>query len=377
MTRTRDILVLDWNDRTNPFAGGSEIVIAEVFGRLAAEGHRVTLLCSGHDGLPAEEELDGIRVVRVGMRYTYNFVVPSAVRRLHRETPFDVLVDNLNKIPLYTPLFSPVPVVGLGHHLFGLTIFQEVPPPVSIYVFLSELGVPWAYRSTPMAVVSESTKEDFVERGLAPDRIRVVYNGLDPEKYRLGDGAKESRPTLLALGRIRKYKRLDLVVDAVAELGRTKYPDLQLLVAGSGNYVEPLKKHAAKVGAERWVRFVGRVAEEEKVRLYRTSWALVMTSPKEGWGLTCMEAQACGTPVVASDSPGLREAVRHEGSGLLVPHGDREALRDALDRILGDADFRSRMEKGALALAAEFSWKRQAGEMLDLIEETTVSEGNR
>jgi glycosyltransferase involved in cell wall biosynthesis len=144
-------------------------------------------------------------------------------------------------------------------------------------------------------------------------------------------------------------------------------------VAGSGNYLESLEEHARRSGASRFVRFVGRVSEEEKVELYRRSWALVMTSPKEGWGLTCLEAQACGTPVIASDAPGLREAVRHEESGILVRHGDRAALRDAMDRLVRDRPLRERLGAGALRFAAGFSWGKAADETLELIEEVIGS----
>jgi len=370
----RRILLVNWNDRTNPHAGGAEIHLHETFGRLARRGHHVTLLCSGYAGAPAEETLDGMCVRRVGGRYTFNFVVARALRALFRESSFDVVVEALNKIPLYTPAFSPVPVLGIGHHLFGGTIFREVPPPLALYVWLGELAVPWVYRKVPMAVISRSTREDFVLRGLSPDRVRVVYVGVDSARY--GPDAATPRaesPALLALGRIRRYKRLDLVVDAVAELARSEHPDLTLTIAGSGNYREALEEHVRRTSATPFVRFVGQVSEEEKVRLYRRSWALVMTSPKEGWGLTCLEAQACGTPVIASDSPGLREAVRNDESGLLVPHGDRAALRVAMERLVRDAALRARLEAGALRFAAGFSWDRATDETLGLVEEVIRS----
>jgi glycosyltransferase involved in cell wall biosynthesis len=183
---------------------------------------------------------------------------------------------------------------------------------------------------------------------------------------------REEKPTLLALGRIRKYKRLDLVIDAVAELARRKHPDLALNVAGSGNYLDKLRAHARRSKADEFVHFLGRVTEDRKIDLYRRAWALVMTSPKEGWGLTCLEAQACGTPVIASDSPGLREAVRHERSGILIPHGKRAELASAIDRFLSDASLRERLGRGAVEFAKSFTWERCADEIERLIEETIV-----
>jgi glycosyltransferase involved in cell wall biosynthesis len=365
--RGRDILLVNWNDRTNPFAGGAEIHLHELFSRLVERGHRVTLLCSGYRGASPREVLDGIDVRRIGGRYTYNFVLPRHLRRLVRDEPFDIVVEALNKIPLYSPLYSPLPVVAIGHHLFGTTIFREVPPPMSLYVYLSELPLARGYRGVPVEVISRSTGDDFAARGLPQERIRVVYVGIDREQYRPGPG-RAGQPTLLALGRIRKYKRLDLVVDAVAELARGRHPELRLIVAGSGNWERALREHVRATGASSCVEFVGRVTEEEKVALYRRAWAMVMTSPKEGWGLTCLEAQACGTPVIASDSPGLREAVRDGETGILVPHGDRVRLVDAIDGLLRDGARREELSRGAVRFADTFSWERCADETMELIE---------
>jgi glycosyltransferase involved in cell wall biosynthesis len=166
------------------------------------------------------------------------------------------------------------------------------------------------------------------------------------------------------------------VVDAVAELSRDRHPGLRLIVAGTGNHLEALREHVRRRGVVDRVTFTGLVTEEEKLRLYRRAWALVMTSPKEGWGLTCLEAEACGTPVVASDSPGLREAVRHEETGLLVPHADLPALVTALDRLLSDEGLRDRWTRGALRFAGTFSWDKCADETMDWIE-TTIANGER
>jgi glycosyltransferase involved in cell wall biosynthesis len=373
---SRRILLVNWNDRTNPHAGGAEIHLHELFARLAARGHRVTLLCSGYPGAPDEEVLDGLHVRRIGGRYTFNFALLAELRRLAGQ--FDVVVEALNKIPLCTPALTGAPVLGIGHHLFGATIFREVPPPMSLYVFLSELLVPWVYRRVPMEVISESTRHDFEMRGLSPDRIHVVYVGLDAGRYRPSpEHPREAEPTLLALGRVRKYKRLDLVIDAVLELARSHHPGLRLLVAGTGNYLAGLKRHAERRAAGDSVQFLGHVSEAEKIALYRRAWALVMTSPKEGWGLTCLEAEACGTPVIASDSPGLREAVRHETTGLLVPHGKRAALVAAMDRVVTDEALRNRLAAGALEFAARFSWDRCADETLELLERTMANGGMR
>jgi glycosyltransferase involved in cell wall biosynthesis len=83
---------------------------------------------------------------------------------------------------------------------------------------------------------------------------------------------------------------------------------------------------------------------------------VVQPSPKEGWGLTVVEAGACGTPVVAADSPGLRDSVRRDETGLLVRYDDDDALAAALVRVLRDAPLRERLGAAGIAWAARFTW---------------------
>jgi len=110
------------------------------------------------------------------------------------------------------------------------------------------------------------------------------------------------------------------------------------------------------------------LSEQQKVDLYRSARVFVNPSEKEGWGLTVLEANACGTPVVASDSPGLRDSVRHEQTGLLVPHADVAAAADAIIRILRDEDEWRRLRRGALAWAAGFRWDAVTDQIQAVIE---------
>ena len=101
---------------------------------------------------------------------------------------------------------------------------------------------------------------------------------------------------------------------------------------------------------------MGFVKEPTKLQLLRSSWVHVLTSPKEGWGISVIEAAACGTPSVASDSPGLRESVLNEKTGLLLKHGDVGALVEALEALVCDAEQRQRMSDSAREFSEEFSW---------------------
>ncbi|MYI06151.1 MAG: glycosyltransferase, partial [Gemmatimonadetes bacterium] len=132
-----------------------------------------------------------------------------------------------------------------------------------------------------------------------------------------------------------------------------------MIVAGKGDARKDLEETARRLGIGDRVRFAGFVPEDEKAELLARSWVHVLTSPREGWGIASLEASACGTPSVVSDSPGLRETVRHGETGVIVPHGDVEALAGALARVM-DPSERDRMGKAAREMAVGFSWDRVA-----------------
>jgi glycosyltransferase involved in cell wall biosynthesis len=108
------------------------------------------------------------------------------------------------------------------------------------------------------------------------------------------------------------------------------------------------------------VRFLGRISEAEKLSLLRRAWALAFASPKEGWGITNLEAAACATPVVASNSPGIRESVRHDVTGFLVPHGDIPAMAKAMRRLAESRQLVTSLGNSAREFAATFTWERAA-----------------
>lgn len=358
------ILVLNWLDRENPLAGGAETHLHETFGRLAARGHSVTLLCSGWPGCPATRvNLDGIDVHRAGRRYTFSVAGPAYYRRHLAAGGFDVVVEDLNKVPLFSPWWTKAPVALLVHHLFGTTAFQEASVPLASATWALERPIPMVFRDTPTVSVSESTREDLIRRGLPGNLIEVIPNGIELERFGPDpQGVHTPDPTILFLGRVKKYKRVDLLIRAVARL-RERGVRVVLRIGGRGSEVPALERLAERLGVSDRVEFLGFVTEAEKLQLFRRSWIHALTSPKEGWGIANLEAAACGTPTVASDSPGLRESVVHGETGLLVPHGDIDALTDAISALVGDPALRSRMSVAALAFAKGYSWDASAERM--------------
>jgi glycosyltransferase involved in cell wall biosynthesis len=320
----------------------------------------VTLLVSGWNGGSARDHLDRMDIHRVGGRHSYLLGARRYFRSALRERGFDLIIEDLNKVPLFSPYWASAPLVLLVHHLFGATAFQEASLPIAAATWVLERPVPRVYRRAPVQAVSESTADDLVRRGFRRDQITVIPNGVDLEFY--CPDPRETRfaePTILYLGRVKKYKRIDLVVRAVAML-RAQGLGAKLIVAGKGNAADSVRRLAAELGIAEALSMPGYVDENEKRSLFRRSWVHVLTSSKEGWGISNLEAAACGTPTVASDSPGLRDSVVHGTTGFLVPHGNVAGLAAHLRLILEDTALRERLSVGAHRFALEFSWDRAA-----------------
>jgi glycosyltransferase involved in cell wall biosynthesis len=353
------LLIVNWQDIENPQAGGAEIHLHEIFGRLAARGHEVTLLCGGWPGHQERARLDGMEVHRVGTRATFGALAYPVYRRTLHARPWDLVLEDINKVPLYTPLWGAKRVAALVPHLFGGTAFLELPAPLAAAVWVSERPLGRIYRDVPFEAISESTRDDLVARGIPRDHVEVIYPGMDTRGYTPDPGARSGQPLFAYLGRLKKYKGVHHVITAFSRMARR---DAVLEIAGAGDYRPALEAMARSLDLGERVRFLGRISEPEKLALLRRAWGLVFASPKEGWGITNLEAAACATPVVASNSPGIRESVRHGETGYLVPHGDTIAMAAAMDRLADSRDLVEQLGRSARVFAESFTWERAAEE---------------
>ena len=364
------ILLVNWNDRENPQAGGAEIHLHELFGRIAGWGHEVHLIASGWSRGAPETHVDGMRVTRIAGRHSFALQARSAVRRALRAQSLDVVIEDINKLPLFLPTLTRLPFVAIVPHLFGTTAFAEASVPTASIVWAAELPIPWVYRKAAFHAISESTRDDLVRRGIPNERVMVIHPGVDSRVYRPDPATPRApHPAFLYLGRLKRYKGVEFALRALAT-ARQARADITLDICGQGDDRPRLERLTRALGLENAVRFLGFVAEAEKQRLLRQAWAVVFPSPKEGWGITNVEAAASGTPAIASDSPGLRESVQHGVTGYLVPHGDTDALANRMLALAADAGLVERLGTAARRFAEGLSWEAAARATLAHIEHT-------
>jgi len=353
------ILALNWRDLRHPEAGGAEVHLHEILSHLVRRGHEATLLASGFGGSASADEIDGVRIIRRGRWFDANFSLPRFARRHMRRNRYDVVVEDINKLPFFMPLYTDVPVVPVIPHLFGTTVFREANALVGCYVVLMERLIPAVFRRNRFVVISPSTRDDLMRRGIAAERITVALCGLDHERYRQLGIERFERPTIVHLGRLRRYKSVEVVMRAMPAV-RERIPGARLVIVGDGPHRRALERYAAERGPDDAFEFTGYLDRDRLVELLNRAHVAVNASPKEGWGLTVVEANACGVPVVASDRPGLRDSVVDGETGFLVPYGDAAAFAEQIRALLGDGDLWRRMSANAVHRVGELTWERCA-----------------
>ena len=361
------ILIFNWQDITHPLAGGAEVHLHETYSRIAAMGHDVTLFCSMYRGAKPVEDMNGIHVIREGGRFLFNFVVMKKYFTTFRQQRFDLIVDDVNKIPFYTPSYVKEPVLGELHHLLGTSVFKETLFPLATYVYLAEQAALPMYKRIHFMIHSPSTQFEVAENGFSPEKIHYVPYGLNHELYRKTNSEKSTIPLVGALGRLKKYKSFDHLIEAFP-IVKEAVPDAKLVIVGDGDDRARLMAMTDTLGLRDSITFTGFVSEEEKVDWLNKMHLAVNTSAKEGWGLTAIEANACGTPTVSSNVQGLRDAVLDNETGLLYEYGDREKLAEKIILLLRDAHLRTTLADNALRRSKEFDWQTGAEKTMEVIE---------
>ncbi len=357
------ILVLNWRDVTHPSAGGAETYLHELAKRWVRAGHRVTWVTARYAGAAPRARIDGIDIVRVGNAVTVYALAPLfCLWRLRGE--FDVAVDSENGIPFYAPLFTKRPVVCVMHHVHREVFRRHLPALVSeAFVWAETWLMPRLYRRARFVAVSEQTKAEMASFDCSAQDVAVVYNGVDAA---IEPGPKAEVPTILYLGRLKRYKRVDLLLDAFVRI-RERISNATLIIAGTGDAGKGLAEHAQRLGIGAAVTFAGFVRDETKRELLARAWVFVNPSEMEGWGIGVIEANAARTPAIAFRVPGLSESIDDGVSGLLVDDDDQ--LVDAVSRTLTDRSLRERLAAGALSRARDFSWDASAARLLAILKQ--------
>jgi glycosyltransferase involved in cell wall biosynthesis len=373
--------VLFLTESFHPVLGGGETHIRQLGARLVAMGHPATVVTRrGEVSWPTEDEIDGIRVRRVGpsgpARTGKYLMVPAAFRAALREGGrHDVLVVRGTRVlgvpGLLAARIRGRPVVlqpetngELSGEAFtwGWRRGKALEPVVRGLVALRNL---WLRDAEAFVAMSRKIRDEMVRAGVAPERVALIPHSVDTERFcPATPGEREALRAALGLpkgllaiftGRLLRGKGLETLLAAFADVAPAR-PDLHLVLVGSGagqalSVEEGLRAEVGERGLAGRVTFAGRVDAVEGY--LRAADLFVFPSIFEGLGISLVEAAACGLPAVASRTGGIVDVVDEGRSGLLVTPGKADELGGALASLVADAPARERMGTHARIVAQE------------------------
>ncbi len=358
------INVVAWRDLDDPEAGGSELHADEILRRWAAAGVAIQSRTSAVPGRSARVERNGYKVDRNGGRYQ---VFPSVIlrgffsRRSHRP---DGVVEIWNGMPFLSPLWHRGRRLVLLHHVHGEMWQMTLPGILGRIGWLIEhrLAPPF-YRRTTIATLSRSSQEEIEER-MHLRRVAVVPPGISAT-FTPGS-VRSPVPLVVAVGRLVPVKRFDLLIESFMAV-RQQVPTARFVVVGEGYLRTELERQIESHGAQEWISLPGRISDEELLALYQEAWLVSSMSLREGWGMSLTEAAACGTPSVAVNIAGHRDAVIDGQSGLLVEEAD---VAETITSVLQDEDRLNTLRAGALRYANSLTWDSAALKLFELLSAT-------
>lgn len=364
------VLILNWRSIKDPWVGGAEWATFEHAKRwVAKNGAEVDWLSPGYNWATSSEKIKGVNFVYAG------FPLGRSVLKLLFSFPVfyflvfwiylnkyrgkvDVVIDQVHGIPFLTPLYVKEKIVVFVHEVGGKIWDKMYPFPINILGKFLEKVLYVFYRNKTVVTVSNGTKSDLILLGLPENNIKIVYNGVSlqvlgnlPEKYPVA--------TLVFLNRLVRMKGVERALKVFSRI-KDKLPESRFIVIGRAEpgYLEEIKSLSMDLGLSDSVEFTGYVHEDRKIELLSKSHVLLNTSYKEGWGLVNLEANACGTPVVAFNVCGNTESVVEAVNGHLIKDGDLDEMARKALEIRNDVELR----KSCLEYARKFNWDEKSGE---------------
>ena len=353
------ILYVSHRDITNPRSGGAEIYAQIFLEHLSSQGHSIDIVTSRFGDQVKSQKIGNINFFRFN-----GYIGP------HLALPFIALTKRYNIIIADLGHVVPWPIlilkknilINIFHHLHKRTLSGQVTKFSRKFLTIAEEFYPILYRNSLFVTVSTTSMNDLLELGINKDRIKLIKPGVDlkffiPRK-------KSEIPQLVYFSGLREYKRPYFAIDVLKTL-LSKYCELKLIITGEGPSLPKIKNLVKEKNLEGNVKFTGKIQREQLSKLVSESQVNLQFSIAEGFGITAIEASACGTPTVAFKTTGVVDAIEEGENGFLVDDGDLDEFTKKVDIILQDYE---KWPQKCINVAKCFSNEIEGLSWLNLIE---------
>lgn len=366
------ILIFNWRDIKNPKSGGAEILTHEIAKRLVKNGERVTQFSAYFENARKKEIIDGVTIIREGHPDLRNFFSSVQFRafQYYRQKKFgdvDLVIDEIHGVPFFTPLYVKEKTTALICEYAGSLWDKAVQFPFNYFGKITERLYPMLYKKTNIITISESSRREIKKNLFRDQKIKVIHPGCSTPLI-ASPGKKPRNLTLVFIARISKTKGIEDAVATVESLKRNM-PDVVLHIIGRGEkgYVSKLRRDIHRRKLSENIIMHGFVTEKEKIRLIDMSHFLLITSEKEGWGLTVHEANSRGVPAMSYDIPGVRDVILNNENGILVKQKTPKALSSEILTLYAETKLYNLMARRCIVIRRKYSWENTTNEFLSFI----------
>lgn len=356
------ILWLAHRDPRNPKAGGAERTIYEVCTRLVKKGYKINLLTGGWERCKQIEDVQGIKIYRFGKSVGPHLALPIFLFK----SKYDLVVNDLgHAVPWLLSTVLKRQNIAFFRHLHARSLPGQVNPFLAKIITAIEKCYFLIYHNAIFITESTTSKNDLLQLGIKENKVIMNSPGVDMNLFH--PAPKTKYPTLIYFGGMRKYKRPQETLFLLNSL-LEKIENVKLFIINSGPEEPNMRQLTSQLNLNDYVVFKGRVSDNELAKIVASSWLNVHTSMTEGWGYSILEASAAGTPTIAFDVPGVRDAVKDGSNGIKVGDGDRKGLLDAAISILSNPE---KWWSSSAEFAKKYSWDKTAELWESLIREIT------
>jgi glycosyltransferase involved in cell wall biosynthesis len=349
------ILYLIYDDVNNPWCGGGGSVRAIEFAKNLPHLDKIIIVTGNYPSAKDYEE-GNLKVIRSGSdksnlisRLTFAF---SAKRYINIENPDIIIVSFSELTPILFFKKMKTPRVAIMHHILGKHSFKKF----KILGFIPHLTQYLGVRSYDNIVVVSRELEERLKNRFPHKRVTFIPNGIDTKLFM---AKPESSENILFLGRLDIYmKGLDILLAAFAKLTKDVH-NVKLQIAGRGSIkiVQRIEKMIFNLQLNENVQLLLNIDEQTKSELLSKCLFFCMPSRYEGWGIAAVEAAACSKAIIATNIPGLREAVKNNYNAVLIKPNSIEELYAAMKALIIDEDKRKKLETNSRLWADKFNWE--------------------
>lgn len=346
------IVHIIYDDTKNPWCGGGGALRVLKVNEYLGKENNIVVLTGNYPGA-TDEKIGNVQYRRIGIKSSYllsrisfTLLIPLYMHKLKH----DIIINDFSFFaPCFVDIYSRGPVVNVIHHLMGKHSFK-VHPLIGVFSFINEKIF---LKTAKNVITSAKSVKDDIQSRYPQKRVINIFNSisdslfdLDPEDYNF----------ILFLGRIDIYmKGLDILLESFSQI-RNKNVFLKIAGSGKKGDMRKLKKMIRDYRLEERIELLGRVSERDKFELLRTCLFLVMPSRFEGWGITAVEANAAGKPVLGTKINGMSEAVVDGKTAILISPEDIKQLTKTIDYLVDNDDVRTELGKKGRAWVEQYSW---------------------